>query len=592
MMNSKYFRWLGGALVCVAVVFGMVSCADDHFDINPEVTGRKTLWENISTNEQLTEFADLLQRINYSKSEGVTTVETYADLFNGNQTFTVWAPKNGSFDYAKYDELLKSGLPEDAYKVEQELVRNSMTRFSHLMVGSDSVRLLMFNGKSVFFNKQKATIKGQSVITPNIGSTNGVLHIVDGSIAYQPNIYEYMTTRSDLDSINTFMRKFHEVVFDEDLSTAGPTVNGQITWVDSIFYTRNTYFSYLGTNLTREDSAYAMILPTNNAWKAALDKVKNYYVYKEKYKQDVATVTESGKDTLIDGVETVFTQEELDSIVNFRTKNAISQNLVFNINAQKGYDYTMFGVEGKCDSLVSTYGTVFYDPYSARLFDGASPIEVSNGYAYVVDNFNYRPQDSWAEDKIIEADLNYNLETADKNTIPSLETSVVNMTYEYNGVPKDTTIRCTSLMMKERSGSVHPGATFILRNLLSCKYDIYVLVTYNLNEGKPNKFKATLAYDELKRRNNNKALKNPNADDEDNYKTNYFSNKVPYVNENGQYQFVDSVLVAEDFEFPVCYEGISNAYATLTIQGYFKTSEKNKYSRNLLIDKIVLKAKE
>jgi hypothetical protein len=65
-----------------------------------------------------------------------------------------------------------------------------------------------------------------------------------------------------------------------------------------------------------------------------------------------------------------------------------------------------------------------------------------------------------------------------------------------------------------------------------------------------------------------------------------------YVDENGESRLVDSVLVAEDFMFPICYEGLSNAYVTLKLQGYFKSSEKSKYSRELRIDKIVLKAKE
>ena len=110
-MKRKFNRWLKGAFISSVVIAGLTSCADDHFDINPSVSGRNTLWENISSNEDLSEFADILQRVKYSKSEGITTVETYADLFSNNQTFTVWAPKNGSFDYEKYDALLETGDP-------------------------------------------------------------------------------------------------------------------------------------------------------------------------------------------------------------------------------------------------------------------------------------------------------------------------------------------------------------------------------------------------------------------------------------------------------------------------------------------------
>lgn len=442
------------------------------------------------------------------------------------------------------------------------------------------------------FRSKTGTIKNQQIVQSNIGSTNGVLHVIDGAIPYQPNVYEFLSTREDIDSVCTFIKGFQEIVFNELQSTQGPTVNGHVTWVDSVFQTTNMYFNYLGTDLAREDSSYAMIIPTNDAWISALEKVKPYFVYKNNYKQDVATVTPEGKDTLIEGVETKFTEEELDSIVNFRVKNAISENLVFNINAQHGYDYTQFGVEGACDSLVSTSGTAFYNPYSARLFNGAEPIEVSNGYAYVVDKFNYRPSDSWAEDLEIEAEIGTNLETADRNTIPGRVKVSSIVSYVFNEVEKDTTIKYGAYVMKPSSSSVHPGATFILRDLLSCKYDIYVLVAYNSDDNKPNKFQVTLAYDEPTKRNNNKRLKNYNEDDTDNYNSNYFSNKSPYVDENGEYRMVDSVLVAKDFEFPICYKGLTDAYATLAIKGYFKSSEKNKYSREIRIDKIVLKAKE
>ena len=40
---------------------------------------------------------------------------------------------------------------------------------------------------------------------------------------------------------------------------------------------------------------------------------------------------------------------------------------------------------------------MFYDPVNASLFDGQEPIEVSNGYVYVVDNFNLKVEDGWGE---------------------------------------------------------------------------------------------------------------------------------------------------------------------------------------------------
>ena len=594
-MKRKFNRWLKGAFISSVVIAGLTSCADDHFDINPSVSGRNTLWENISSNEDLSEFADILQRVRYSKSEGITTVETYADLFSNNQTFTVWAPKNGSFDYEKYDALLETGDPLDAYRVEKELIRNSMVRFSYVMTGNDSIKLELFNSKTAVFNCGKATMKGQQIITPNIGSSNGILHVIDGAVAYQPNMYEYISNIEGLDSLYAFLNKYQKTEFSENLSTSGPTVDGLITWVDSVFVTNNEFLNSIQAYLTREDSSYVMILPTNDAWTTALSTTRKYYNYKNSYKQDVATTTTAGKDTLISGVETVFTQLELDSIVEFRSKAAIARNLVFNANTQWGKDHNDFAVEGACDSLKTTTGQIFYDPFSARLFAGASPVEVSNGYAYVVNTFNYRPEDSWAYDKIYETENFSVLESSDANCIAntaSFKISDFTALEDSFGIQTiDTVISYSAFQMSPKTSTSQPGATFMLKNTLSCKYDIYVLMAYNSYDNKPNKFQVAIAYDTESKREKNERLKNPNEGDEY-YNTTYFVNKAPYIDETGRPHYVDSVLVAKDFELPVCYEGLDNAYVTLNIKSNLRSSERNKYSRELLIDKIVLKAKE
>ncbi len=593
-MKNKYIQWFKGALLCTAVLAGAIACTDDHFDIDPSVSGRQTLWESISGNEDLSEFADLLSRVHYSKSEGIQTEETYASLFNSNQTFTIWAPKNGTFDYAKYDALLNTGKPEDAYIVEQELIRNCLTRFSHVMTGNKNERLEMFNGKTAMFNAADATMKGQIIVQPNVGATNGILHIIDGAVEYQPNLYEYIATRADLDSLNKFISSFHKVEFNESLSTQGPVVDGVITWVDSVYTTYNNYLSgYMRAYLTREDSSYAMIMPTNTAWDVALAKTKKYYNYKNKYKQDVTTVTPEGNDTVIAGIETEFEDAELDSIVNHYAKNAIVQNLAFNANLQWGKGFNDFAVPGLCDSLQSTAGVVFDKNICSDLFAGAEMVETSNGYAYIVDNFNYRPEDTWAAEMINEAEYMRNVESVDANTIGSAATFTKRAKDFLPGVVSDTTIRYSYYLVAPERSSSRPTVTFILRNLLSCKYDIFVLVGYNDNYAKPSKFSAMIAYDTETRRVNNYALKNPDPNS-DLYKTKYYANRVPSVSADGTevVNVVDTILLAEDFEFPVCYVGLENAYVTLRLKSDFPTSDNKNYTREMRIDKIILRAKE
>ena len=569
----------------IAAAFGIQSCTDDHFDIDPEVTGRQTLWETINSRSELSEFANILSRVYYSKSEGTTTRQTYADLFNHEQTFTVWAPKNGTFDYAQWNALLDNGSVYDAYKVENELIRNSMTRFTHIMSGGDSIQLSLFNGKTAVFNSANSTIKGTYISTPNIGVSNGVLHVTDGSVAYLPNMYEFLKVGKDIDSLYNFIHGFEEVIFNETLSTQGPTIDGSITWVDSITnisnkFLNNGFYAYLN----REDSLYVMILPTNKAWADAYDKVKGYYNYMNEYVQTVITIGANGEESE-ESKTTAYSQEELDSITLYRIHSTIAQNLVFNTSEQFGHPYTDYSKEGKCDSLMSTYGTVFYDPYSARLFDNQQPYRLSNGYAYVVDNYNYRLEDILLKKRAYEAERNYETYTYCTPAIRSINKRIYYVVDSLTMEETDTLIQETVLAGVPERATANPSITFMLPNTLSCKYDIYAVMAYNEDAQRPYQFRAYLNYHNNRRTTTRQQLM---PIDGVNGSGRNFISKTPYVDDQGLLQYNDSVLLAEDFELPVSYVGVENAYITLEIASYMTSSERAKYTNELLIDKIVL----
>lgn len=593
-MNKSFFKWCTGTILAASMLCGQ-SCSDDHFTIDPEVAGRTTLWENISSQKNLSEFADILSRVHYSKSEGSTTSQTYADLLNHDQVFTLWVPQNGTFDYERWNALLNDKTQSSAYKVEKELIRNCMTRFSHLLMGGNATQLALFNSKTAVFDCGNATIKGQKIIQHNIGTSNGVLHVTDGAIEYQPNLYEYLSDGQGIDSLNAFIKENEELAFDEDASTQGPTIDGNITWVDSVTTIRNTYLTNeMRAHLNREDSLYAMIMPTNKAWDAAYEEIAKYYKYMPEYSQSVVTSIAS------DGTETKetrtkkFSDAELDSISGYNVKDVITRNLTFNVNEQYGHSYTDFSQEGKCDSLTNTVGKVFQDPQSARLFDKVEPVVLSNGYAYVVDNYNFSPEDTWAQEKVYNA---YFCETYSRCIRPSVQRLNVKYTYYIkeqvmqDGVettivtPRDTVIRISVLKAPGANYTVNNTVTFALPNTLSCKYDVYAVMAYNNDEKRPYRLRATMTYHD----GTSSKTKNEVLYTDPTTKARDFYTKEPYVDENNQFHYCDSVLLAKDFEFPVCYYGLSDyAYATLTLQSYRPSSERNLYTNELLIEKIVL----
>lgn len=588
-MNNIHRRhkglWACGAVVAVV----LSACTDDHFSIDSEVASRTTIWENISEREDLTEYADLLSRVYFSSSKGTTTSQTYADVLDGDQTFTVWAPANGTFNYDEWDRLLGYGVVDSTWRVEVELIRNQMTRFAHVISGSDSTLLDLFNAKTAMLNCAEQTLDGVPITTSNIAATNGVLHITDGTVEYLPNIYEYLGYNGlGIDSLSAFILGWETTEFDEDASTQGPTVDGSVTWVDSITYLSNAYLQgyYLNAALDSEDSLYVMIMPTNEAWNTAYERILPYYQYMEEYVQTITSTSTDGTETS-ETVTTTYSEEELDSITRFRVSDVICRNLVFNTTEQTGLSWQQYSVEGACDSLVSTYGRSFEDPYSALLFNGAEPVELSNGYAYIVDNWNYRAEDAWVYELEYEAERNY-------ITYSSCTPTSEKISYDYTYIPdstqmdvtRDTTITETVLRLSPSRSTANSEVTLRLANTLSGTYDIYVLMAYNVDVARPYQFRVYINYHEGSTSKTTRTRLSPIEGV--NGEGSNFVSKAPHVDENGQFHFNDSVLVAEDFELPVCYYGMDDAYVTIEIQSYMTSSQRTTYTNELLIDKVVL----
>ncbi|MBQ9363735.1 MAG: hypothetical protein IJT97_10020 [Bacteroidaceae bacterium] len=638
-MKPNNRKWLKLPLIAATAMAVVTSCKDDHFDVNPDVMSTKTIWQNIQNTPELSQYADILQNVYYSQTEEKTSSETYADFLNGEQTLTVWAPVNGKFKYDYYKGLLATGIRDSIYKVEKELIRNNMTRYSHILNGQDSVKLDLFNNKAAWLNFTNATLQGQKITQPNIASSNGVLHIIDGAANYQPNLYEFLATRGELDSINTFIKSFQKTEFNENASTQGPTVNGQITWVDSITYISNSYTSsFTKAYLNREDSNYVMIMPTNTVWSTLLEKTKNYYKFKQEYNQTVHTQTEQGNDTIYES-KTSFTQEELDSMVNLYSKNSICQHLIFNANWQyERIPITSIedirAIDTRKDSLKSTANLKFkatgtlnetnknnvveVDNF-AEMFGNADPIETSNGYAYIVNEWKlpstvYAPvidiastnAFEYSDVQCIDAESSYTYrnpyviryEIGENDEKIPVDTLWSDSIYKYN-----------YLSMNASSPTSHPGAYFKLQQksskyVLSGKYDIFVVIGYNTEENKPNRFRAYLYYDTENGRitkDSEATLKNPNEDAVDVAGAsllggNIFVNRPPRFNiKDDKLEYVaynDTICLARDKEFPISYYGLDNAYPTLYLKSNFKSNDKDKYSRNIWVNAVILKPKE
>ena len=99
-----------------------------------------------------------------------------------------------------------------------------------------------------------------------------------------PNIWEQLAKETGVDGVDSlyqFLLKDFKREFDPYSSVPGPTKNGKLHYLDSVFTESNPWFYDLG-ELNREDSSYTMFAPTNKAWREMHEKVKTYFVYETK----------------------------------------------------------------------------------------------------------------------------------------------------------------------------------------------------------------------------------------------------------------------------------------------------------------------
>ena len=204
---------------------------------------------------------------------------------------------------------------------------------------------------------------------------NGILHVIDGMVTYYPNVWEYLSSAANVDSLRDFMYSFEEYFFDERNSLIiGTNDQGQILY-DSIIIYSNELFDYLG-NLNHEDSLYTMLFPDNQAWTEAYDTISTYF----KYSGSVST------DTVL--------KAEADLNQSSITKFVIAKDLIFRGNMTR--DELLAS-----DTLVSTGGHVFRDP--ALLFASATDSTMSNGRCFITPKLNYST-DVWCKPIVVEAE--------------------------------------------------------------------------------------------------------------------------------------------------------------------------------------------
>jgi hypothetical protein len=123
----------------------MTSCSDwaDHYENVSGGSNPNSLYEEIASHEELSDFAVLLANTKVFRHHKVTET-SYADILSGGQSLTLMAPVNGTYNIDSLLQVLETAQGDSS--VENFVVKNHIIRSPHSAVEG---RYKALNGKYV-----------------------------------------------------------------------------------------------------------------------------------------------------------------------------------------------------------------------------------------------------------------------------------------------------------------------------------------------------------------------------------------------------------------------------------------------------------
>ena len=530
MKSSPNIKSFASVLLLAAAAHGMVSCSDtwdDHYDV-ADSNGTSSLLQLVESDPQLSDFRELLGMTHIFRNH--RTDVTYADLLGGDQSLTVWAPVNGTFDIDSLRRVCQTEQGDST--VGQHFVQNHIARNVYNMNSHTSESVKMLNDK---FLSLTPTSLYDATVQPgqyNLPARNGLLHVVDNDAAYTYNVYEGLTSLDEFRHIGNFLSRYEKQELDEGSSIVAGIEDGNKVYSDSVMVKMNDLFRVFG-RVMDEDSTYAMLVPDQPTWQKAYDEARQYFNFA--------------------GVE------KGDSISDYWTNVSLMSDLFINRNMQRSEQDSIFTTSY---SWLDWPYHVYYKPYEAGgLMDPANikdSLLCSNGYIYRMRQWPFSAkelyfhpittQGEWESNRLEYTNCTFNTRAAIGDTISG--NAYVDIMAQNN---RDWTV------------------TYEINNTLSGTYNIYAVILpktvylANSRDFKPNKFYGSMTYiDE-------------NGDKQ----------KVEFGNESSTFSNdpyrADSVLIGQ-CTLPVCNYQQPDATVTVTLNCFVRTNEMARYSREMFLD--------
>ena len=429
------------------------------------------------------------------------------------------------------------------------------------------------------------------------------MHIMDGVAPFRYNLYEYLKRGENIDSLRNHFMKYETTQLDQNASVKGPMVDGVQTYIDSVMITSNSYTRQLNARLDNEDSTYTFVMPTNKAFLEMYNRVKPYFNFIQTTKMlDVENLT--GADATNSKTVTVNANYMTDSLV----RRIITRNLVYSNN--DGYNKWLIGEGQSLDTIRSTVRNKFSNP-DAILKDYmiGEPVEMSNGYARIVDSIAFYPWETYCPE----------LEIPLRNYMVRLFPENVAQAHRNQSIPEDSLEvvfgkEAAQELTNYRYLWIEPGGSrtkpdfFVqLPNVQSTTYNFYVVFLPTSGrfkwmvppdgEDRPNLLNFQLNYCDAK---GNTAVYNFSKAYADSLQTGGTLPAVPTaVNMNTAFmnnpEKTDTVFIGQ-FKFPVAYNGLGNEYfPTIRVTNPMRASSSAQtamYTRDVRIAAIIMRPVE
>ena len=384
-MNKIFRHKILAGVLLLGFALAAPSCEDkEEIRVTPETPyADKTLYEVIMDDRDLTDFVEVINACGAHCADS---------LFNQSRVYTVWAPVNGTFNK---DSIIAETIPDENGNSNRDIVFHSFVEAhiaNHLVpangtLDEDNTVMLLNSKNAVFTGSYKTgyTFSGIELdpSNTNIRVRNGLLHKIASPSEYKYSIWEYLKIAEGVDSVALYLYSYNVTEFNEGQSISGPVVNGEQTFIDSVFTTSNVWLDpWRGVgNINNEDSTYIVYVPTNELWNKMVKKAEAHYNYDLSF----SNMTEA-------------TKIERDSLRRYNARLNNLKYMTYSVNEQKhvaSSDSMMPAYRGGKRALFAKA-----DLEKNVIFEK----ELSNGIFKVVDAMPYKPTDLWHDTIFLEGE--------------------------------------------------------------------------------------------------------------------------------------------------------------------------------------------